>query len=125
MARNVSFLHNHSVICLTLFRYAFDIIGAVFFGKQFGFMEDRHDHGKYIESVHLASTYPVLTKLSVFVPWHKKVRYATESFKLKFVSIQGSGFGPEEGLDSFPKDISPHLVVLAILDALLMSHPTA
>lgn len=35
--------------------YAFDIIGAVFFGKQFGFLENRHDHGKYIESVHLAS----------------------------------------------------------------------
>lgn len=53
-------------MCLTLVRYAFDIIGAVFFGKQFGFMQNRHDHGKYIESVHLASTYTVLIKLLVF-----------------------------------------------------------
>ncbi|CAI6339321.1 unnamed protein product [Periconia digitata] len=34
--------------------YAFDIIGAVFFGNQFGFLENRHDHGNYIKSVHRA-----------------------------------------------------------------------
>ncbi|KAF2445759.1 cytochrome P450 [Karstenula rhodostoma CBS 690.94] len=48
---------------LWLEMYAFDIIGAVFFGKQFGFMENRHDHGKYIESVHLAM--PFLSVLTM------------------------------------------------------------
>lgn len=31
--------------------YAFDVVGELFFGKQFGFMENRHDYGNYIESL--------------------------------------------------------------------------
>ena len=30
-------------------RYAFDVIGELFFGHQFGFMRDEHDYGRYIE----------------------------------------------------------------------------
>lgn len=41
------------------FRYAYDVVGAVFFGKQFGFLEDRHDYGNYIRSVHQAM--PILS----------------------------------------------------------------
>jgi hypothetical protein len=39
---------------LWLEMYAWDNIGVVFFGKQFGFMRDRIDYGNYIESVHQA-----------------------------------------------------------------------
>jgi hypothetical protein len=39
---------------LWLEMYAYDNIGVVFFGKQFGFMKDRIDYGNYIESVHQA-----------------------------------------------------------------------
>lgn len=35
-------------------RYAYDVVGAVFFGKQFGFLRDGHDYGSYIRSVHQA-----------------------------------------------------------------------
>lgn len=31
--------------------YAFDVIGELFYGHQFGFMENRHDYGSYIESL--------------------------------------------------------------------------
>ncbi|KAI8931128.1 Cytochrome P450 monooxygenase acrts1 [Plenodomus lindquistii] len=39
---------------LWLERYAFDNVGAVFFGKQFGFVEHSFDYGDYIASVHIA-----------------------------------------------------------------------
>jgi hypothetical protein len=32
-------------------RYAFDVIGELYFGRMFGFMQDRHDFGSYIESL--------------------------------------------------------------------------
>lgn len=31
--------------------YAFDVIGELFYGQQFGFMKNRHDYGHYIESL--------------------------------------------------------------------------
>ena len=31
--------------------YAFDVVGELFFGAQFGFMENRHDYGDYIQSL--------------------------------------------------------------------------
>ncbi|KAJ9646253.1 hypothetical protein H2204_000916 [Knufia peltigerae] len=31
--------------------YAFDVIGELFFGQQFGFMRDEHDYGRYIQSL--------------------------------------------------------------------------
>ena len=33
-------------------RYAFDVLGELFFGSQFGFMSKRTDVGRYIKSVH-------------------------------------------------------------------------
>ena len=37
---------------LTIYcRYAFDVIGELYFGKTFGFMEDRHDYGQYIQAL--------------------------------------------------------------------------
>ncbi|GAB7353809.1 hypothetical protein MBLNU459_g4187t1 [Dothideomycetes sp. NU459] len=32
-------------------RYAFDVVGELYFGRMFGFMQHRHDHGNYIESL--------------------------------------------------------------------------
>jgi len=37
---------------LWLEMYAWDNIGVVFFGKQFGFLKDRIDYGGYIQAVH-------------------------------------------------------------------------
>ncbi len=31
--------------------YAFDVVGELFFGHEFGFMENRHDHEDYIQSL--------------------------------------------------------------------------
>ena len=35
------------------FRYAFDVIGQLFFSRMFGFMRDRKDFGNYIQSLDL------------------------------------------------------------------------
>jgi hypothetical protein len=32
-------------------RYTFDVIGELFFGRQFGFMRDQHDYGRYIQTM--------------------------------------------------------------------------
>jgi hypothetical protein len=48
------------------FRYAFDVIGELFFGQQFGFMEGSHDHQSYIAS--LDTLLPVLTAAGVSSP---------------------------------------------------------
>lgn len=32
-------------------RYAFDVVGELFFGQQFGFMENSHDHESYVTSL--------------------------------------------------------------------------
>lgn len=32
-------------------RYAFDVIGELYFGRMFGFMQHSHDHGDYIEAL--------------------------------------------------------------------------
>lgn len=43
---------------LTPCRYSFDVIGEIFFGRMFGFMENSHDHGAFIAS--LDALMPVL-----------------------------------------------------------------
>jgi hypothetical protein len=48
---------------LWLEMYAYDNIGVVFFGKQFGFMKDSVDYGGYIHAVH--KSMPFLTLLSM------------------------------------------------------------
>jgi hypothetical protein len=48
---------------LTTSRYAFDVIGELFFGQMFGFMENREDHQSYIAS--LAILIPILATLGV------------------------------------------------------------
>lgn len=36
---------------------AFDNVGACIFGEKFGFLENRHDHGGYINAVHTATPF--------------------------------------------------------------------
>ncbi|KAF2710606.1 cytochrome P450 [Pleomassaria siparia CBS 279.74] len=48
---------------LWLEMYTFDVIGAVFYGEQFGSLKNRHDHRNYIRSIHLAM--PLLSVLAM------------------------------------------------------------
>jgi hypothetical protein len=52
---------------LTLHRYAFDVIGEIFFGNMFGFLEKSEDHGAFIAS--LDALMPVLC-ISAIAPWY-------------------------------------------------------
>jgi hypothetical protein len=47
-------------------RYAFDVVGELFFGQQFGFMENSHDHEGYIAACD--ALLPVLTGAGVSSP---------------------------------------------------------
>lgn len=44
-------------------RYAFDVIGELYFGRMFGFLENNHDHGSYIQS--LDTLMPTLCTIAV------------------------------------------------------------
>lgn len=37
---------------MTTVRYAFDVIGELFFGKDFGFMKEKTDVGNYMKAIH-------------------------------------------------------------------------
>lgn len=75
------------------FRYAYDVVGTVFFGKQFGFLENSHDYGNYIRSVHQAMPVlsvvaqapsyvrPVLLLLALLVPRLFRAVMAVEQIK--------------------------------------------
>jgi hypothetical protein len=52
---------------LWLEMYAYDNIGVVFFGKQFGFLRDSVDYGGYIDAVHKAM--PFLNTLAASPPY--------------------------------------------------------
>jgi hypothetical protein len=47
-------------------RYAFDVVGELFFGQQFGFMQNPHDHESYIAS--LDNLLPVMMTASLVPP---------------------------------------------------------
>jgi hypothetical protein len=47
-------------------RYAFDVVGELFFGERFGFMEDSHDYGGYVASCD--AFLPILTAAGVSSP---------------------------------------------------------
>lgn len=36
-----------------VYRYAFDVIGELYFGRMFGFMENSHDHNGWVNSLEL------------------------------------------------------------------------
>jgi hypothetical protein len=59
--------HVHRVGDSLCCRYAFDVIGELFFGQQFGFMENSHDHESYIAS--LDTLLPVLLAAGASSPF--------------------------------------------------------
>ncbi|KAF2801150.1 cytochrome P450 [Melanomma pulvis-pyrius CBS 109.77] len=85
---------------LWLEMYAFDVIGAVFFGKQFGFLENSHDYGSYIQSVHRAMPFlsvvamtphyfrPILMACAVTVP--KLLRAVIAVGGIRKIAIQNT-----------------------------------
>jgi hypothetical protein len=56
---------------LWLEMYAYDNIGVVFFGKQFGFLKDSVDYGGYINAVHKAM--PFLNTLAASPPYARSL----------------------------------------------------
>ena len=109
---------------LCAYRYAFDVVGAVFFGKQFGFLEHSHDHDRWIESVHLAipflsvitmapvyARHPLLT-IAVVIPKLLKSVIAVDG--LRRVSIKETQNRMKESEDSTSKrhDILSQLLTI-------------
>ncbi len=45
-------------------RYAFDVIGELYFGRMFGFMETGGDHGSWIESLDLLMPFLCMTAVA-------------------------------------------------------------
>ena len=66
-------------------RYTFDVVGELFFGRQFGFMRDEHDYGRYIQS--LDTLYPGIT-LSAVLPSYLRLFHS--SIGLLFPTIRKS-----------------------------------
>jgi hypothetical protein len=73
------------------YRYAFDVVGELYFGRWFGFMERSHDHGTWIHSLELlmpflcmtavAPTYirPLILASALVVPGSLKALKAVEN----------------------------------------------
>jgi hypothetical protein len=59
-------------------RYAFDVVGELYFGEQFGFMENSHDHGGYIAACD--ALLPVLTAAGVSSPAVRNVILGSSLF---------------------------------------------
>ncbi|OQV03644.1 hypothetical protein CLAIMM_08662 [Cladophialophora immunda] len=57
--------------------YAFDVVGELFFGKMFGFMQERHDHENFIASLDLLL--PFLSATSV-IPSYLRTFLAVSAF---------------------------------------------
>ncbi len=53
------------------FRFSFDGVGTVFFGKPFGFLKDSIDYGGYISAVHTAM--PLNSVVAMAPPWLRPV----------------------------------------------------
>lgn len=66
---------------LIFIRYAFDVIGELYFGRMFGFMEDRTDHGSYIAS--LDALLPVLTITALAPTYTRPILFAMSALSPK------------------------------------------
>lgn len=44
--------------------YAFDVIGELYFGNMFGFLEQSHDHGRWIQSLHLLQPFLCISAMA-------------------------------------------------------------
>ncbi len=79
-------------------RYTFDVVGELFFGRQFGFMRDEHDYGQYIKS--LDTLLPGIA-LSAVLPSY--IRLFHSSIGLLFPTIRNSikGFNEIRAASSY------------------------
>jgi hypothetical protein len=107
-----------------MYRYTFDVIGAVFFGKQFGFLEDSHDYGKYIESVHLAMPFlsvvamaphycrPILMATAVTIPSLLKAVIAVNGIRTISITNTKQQMKNSEDTTSKRRDILAQLLTV-------------
>ena len=96
------------------FRYAFDVIGELYFGRMFGFLETGADHGSWIESLDLlmpflcmtavAPTYvrPLILMSALVVPGSLKALKAIDNIGVAARKCVAERF------DSASKDDGPH-----------------
>jgi hypothetical protein len=85
---------------LTTKRYAFDVIGEIFFGNMFGFLRNNMDHNAYIASLDacmpvlcisaIGPTYlrPLITASSILVPAVFKAVRAIDGIRNKVVRLK-------------------------------------
>ncbi|KAJ5768724.1 hypothetical protein N7520_003283 [Penicillium odoratum] len=71
--------------------FTFDVVGELFFGFQFGFMQDEHDYGGYIEN--LDTLLPVIAQSCVLPAY---LRYFHSSIGMLFPTIRNSNQGFDE-----------------------------
>jgi hypothetical protein len=91
------------------YRYSFDNVGAVFFGKQFGFVENSIDYGDYIKAVHTAmplnsfvAMAPLwirgyLLKIGIMIPKVLKAIMAADG--IRQTAVRETGIAQERTLD--------------------------
>jgi hypothetical protein len=67
---------------LTYFRYTFDVIGELFFGRMFGFIHSGKDVGGYIGAVD--TILPHAIKMAVIPIWQRPLQILMIPFSAKF-----------------------------------------
>jgi hypothetical protein len=103
----------HAFTDTDTYRYAFDNVGAVFFGKQFGFVEDSIDYGGYIQAVHTAmplnsiiAMAPLwirsyLLNIGIMIPKVLKAIMAADG--IRQTAVRETGIAQERTLDANSK----------------------
>ena len=108
-------------------RYAFDVIGELYLGKMFGFLQKNHDHGGWIHSLDLlmpflclcavapASARPLILASSLFVPGSFKALKAAEHIGISARSYvarrfdEGTRLGSRKRTDMLQQLYDVHL----------------
>lgn len=93
-------------------RYAFDVVGELYLGEMFGFLEKDHDHGGWIHSLDLlmpflclcavapASVRPLILASSLFVPGSFRALKAVENIGVSARSYVARRFDEGARLES-------------------------
>lgn len=94
-------------------RFAFDNVGAAFFGKQFGFIEKSIDYGDYIKAVHTAmplnsfvAMAPLwargyLLKIGIMIP--KVLQAIMAADGIRQTAVRETGLAQERTIDANSK----------------------
>lgn len=108
-------------------RYAFDVVGELYLGEMFGFLEKNHDHGGWIHSLDLlmpflclcavapASARPLILASSLFVPGSFKALKAVENIGISARSYvarrfdEGARLGSRKRTDMLQQLYDVHL----------------